>query len=242
MKYAILSPPYRHTSAGIKALEVLNAHLIAWDQTSRIITDGRDQKPPKEDEIVIYPDIYSGNKFNHPHVVRLLLNYAGYFGHDKDFPESEYLYYYAPEYVLNGRNPDNILTIPIVNESRFPHWSERKAGSCYLALKYHDQFELPLPELPKGCIRITNDTDLADLFGWVKKLITFDNSSINLEAELAGVEVEYRFNEKFTEKVLDGLSFQRLKEMYFKEQLPQFIERTQKRFGGVSEGDRDEKT
>jgi len=234
-----MAPPKASTSAGVTALYLLGDHLSA-----RMVVQGH-LYSPTDNEIVIYPDCVPGNPLNAKNVVRLLFMWAGYFGPptDSDFPESEYMYYYIPDYVLNGRNPDNILTIPMLKEDRFPfkHPSKRE-GSCYLAIKYCDYFGNHVPaDLPPDCTRITKSLDISELFSHKKTLITFDNSAINLEAALAGMNVEYRYNETFKDRYQWGrywtyhdviLSYAKQKELYQTKWLPEFIERTQEHFGG----------
>lgn len=239
LKYAIVAPQFRMTSAGVRVLYKLNDHLNSLEQKSRIITLESGLKPT-EDEIVIYPDCYAGNIFEATKVVRFLLMHAGFFGQDRDFPENEMMYYYLPDYVLNNRNPENILTVPVLEEERFPaRFSKDRSGTAYLALKYQDHFGLPV-DVPEDAIRITRDTDIQELLGRVKKLITYDNSLINLEATLAGVEVEYRFNEKFPHQVspfpgfdwsTPAVSYREWRLRYYTLQLPKFIQRTHDRFG-----------
>ncbi len=238
MKYAIVAPERNSTSAGIEALHLLNEHLCALGEESRMVVLGKNY--PQKDEVVIYPDCVIGNPYRAQKVVRYLLMYAGYFGQDKTFPESEYLYYYMPDFIIPGVNEGNILTIPPIYDDRFPYSDKPRYGTCYLAIKYQDYFRLPPFDLPPDCIRITKLHDLPALFSVIKKMITFDNSAINIEAAMAGVEVEYRFNEKFTGRFVIGDyfdwndvrgSYQRMKEVYHGVHLPQFISRTKERFG-----------
>lgn len=238
MKYAIVAPDRNKTSAGIEALYILNQYLNERGEQSRIVIPGKNYA--KKDEVVIYPDCFSGNMFNAQKVVRYLLMYAGYFGQDKEFPESEYLYYYMPDFIIPGRNEGNILTIPPIYDDRFPYSDAPRYGTCYLAIKYQDYFGNSPFDLPDGCIRITKGHNLPALFNVMKKMITFDNSAINIEAAMAGVEVEYRFNETFPSRFVIGdyfdwndvrSSYDRMKQVYHDVHLPQFISRTKERFG-----------
>lgn len=199
---------------------------------------------PLEDEIVIYPDCYPGNMFKSKKVVRFLLNYAGYFGQDKDFPKEEMMYYYSPELCLNGRDPENILSIPTINEEKFryrPDFFKKRMGSCYLAIKYEDFFGYKVDKktLPPDCIGLTKNDNLEYMFQAFSRLITFDNSAINLEAAFAGVDVEFRFNQKFQTPFQFGsyfkwsdvhTSYDLLKRNYFTCQLPDFVNKTMERF------------
>lgn len=248
MNYVIVAPPFLSTSAGVFGLHLLKTHLETAGQTCRIIElegIGAFAPPnidyPTNNDIVIIPDCFSGNVLKAKNVVRYLMMFAGYFGPhtDSNFSPTELMYYYSPEFLLNGRNPANILTIPMLNEIKFQYSNGPRSGSCYLAIKYQDYFGYKIEGLPADCIRIDRTTDLGSLFKTVKKLITFDNSAINLEAALAGVEVEYRFNEKFEKPFIYGdyfdysdvpASYAEQKRLYFSEQLPNFITRTQEHF------------
>lgn len=237
-RYVIVAPEYVSTSAGIGALYRLHENLKVAGQKSRIVVP-LGGETASNDEIVVYPDCYSGNPLNAKNVVRYLLMYAGYFGQDSDFPESEYMYYYSPDFVLNGRNPGNILSLPIVDEKKFKYQPEGRSGSCYLAVKYKNYFGYQPTNLPPGCVEITNHMDLVKLFKTVKTLITFDNSAINLEAAFCGIDIEYRFNEKFEKPIGFGpgfdlndpyRSYKEIMERYYDDQLPAFIKRTQEHF------------
>jgi len=244
LKYAIVAPTLEYSSAGIVGLHLLTVHLKQLGFGSRVIvpTTGY-HSPPADDEIVVYPDCYSGNMFNHDKVVRYLMMFAGYFGQDKDFPEDEYMYYYSPEFCLNNRNPENVLTIPMLNEDKFKFYDGERYGTCYLAIKYQDYFGLQPRildfNLPFDCIRIDKVMDLGILFSKVKRMFTFDNSLINLEAAMAGVDVVYCYNEKFEKRFEYGTyfdysdvrgSYAKMKNIYQCKQLPDFINRTQYRF------------
>ena len=240
MKYIICSPPLDMLSAGLIALQMLNPDIQTSGFESRIIPPWANIKA-MDDEIVIYPDTIRGNPFEAKNVVRYLLMEAGFFGDDKDFPESEMIFYYSSDFILNNRNPENILSIPTVKESRFPHKAEGRIGSCYLAKKYASIKKCSLPELPRDCIPITHLTNLEDLFSKVKTLITFDNSAINIEALLCGIEIDWRFNEYFKKPFTFGEffsyepnkihdSYKELKRRYIEDQLPHFIGATQARF------------
>ncbi len=223
--YLIVMPARVHTSAGICALHDFRSHLVGFGCKVETIVLPGGQDPitlrsmiTSIDEfsghIVIYPDCYTGNMLGAKNVVRLVFMYPGYFGQDADYPESEYLYYYSPNFILNGRNPDNILSVPCV--------------------------DMTPTDLPADAIRITNAMNLPELFRNVKKLVTFDDSAINMEAEFFGLEVEYRFNEKFEKPIQFGprhpnahkdyWAYLVMKKEYYERQLPDFIQRTQERF------------
>lgn len=245
--YIIIAPKVAPTSAGIKALYLLNDHLKEAGFKSRILVleaykqfSMLPEVADMNDSIVVYPDCYPGNPLGADNVVRYLLMYAGYFGlnTDTDFPESEYMYYYSPEFCIKDRNPDNVLSIPTVEERLFINHNSFRPYSCYLAIKYHDYFGYEVKDVPEDCIRVTNTIYLPQLFKTCHTMYTYDNSSINLEAALAGVNVVYRYNEKFEERIGFGpywdwnnisKSYGLLKENY-KTQLLQFIARTQLRF------------
>ncbi len=238
MKYIICAPEWTHRSAGICALYKLSDDLIRLGKKSRMVTVSG-YEPPFKKSIVVYPDTTNGNPLKSLNVVRYLLMHAGYFGNDTQFPDTELMYYHSKDFVLDSRSPHNILTIPITDESRFPYKAAGRSGTCYIARKYRDVFGHTVTDLPQGCIEITDYTDLSALFSNVKTLITFDNTAINLEAALAGIDVEYRFNETFKERITpgDGFdwsnpigSYKQLKEKYYDQQLPQFISNTQERF------------
>lgn len=238
MRYVLTTPRLVSTSAGIRALYQLANDLRARGKEVRIIEDLRLGHKADPDEIVIYPDCYNGNVLGSRRVVRCIFMYVGYFkGTDKDFDPSEMLFYYSPDMVHNGRDAGNILTIPMIDEARFPYRTDR-AGDCYLAIKYKGHFG-ETPWGVEGAEEVTKETDLAELFGRVRRLITFDNSAINIEAALAGIEVEYRFNRYFESRFafedwdwnnVRG-SYARQKQRYYEHQLPEFIRKVEERYG-----------
>lgn len=246
MRYCILAPPKVQTSSGIMAQYYMNDHLIAAGQTSRVITLDHtgtvippDTVRSNDDEIVIIPDTFPGNIFGAKNVVRQLFMFAGYFGHQTTFPASEYIYYYTPEFCIEGREPENILTVPIIDESRFKYQPDGRSGTCHLIHKYSNIFGQVPTNLPPDSVEITKSADIEELFRTKKTLITYDNSGINLEAAWCGMDIEYRLNPHFPKPFTFGDyfdyndvrgSYMKLKEKYFTEQLPTFIARTQERF------------
>jgi hypothetical protein len=239
MNYVITAPPFVSTSAGVQAIYKLGRDLAERGFSTRMLPNIPCGGEVADDEIVIYHDTITGNPYKAKKVVRYLLMYAGYFGGDKDFPASEYMYYHSPDFVINDRDSENLLTIPMLKEERFPYRApECREGVCHLVTKYQGFFRKIPTDIPLNSIRITTSTNLQCLFSWVKKLITYDESLINLEAAIAGIDVEHRFNEHYKKPIgFPGIDFtnhvegyKKLKERYYDIQLPQFIERTQKRF------------
>lgn len=238
--YIIVAPhaQFIPTSAGIRGLYLFAEHLKQSGERATVVTPGQyHHEMPDNNHIVVYPDCFGGNIYGAKNVVRFLFMYAGYFGQDKDFPESEYMYYYLPDYILNGRNPDNICTVPMMLEERFPYKPpHERFGDCYLALKHHNYFGKQCFGLHEGMLAIDRHMDLAELFSRVRTLYTFDNSLINMEAAFAGIDVVPMYSETFKElyRHFDYKnpreSYGRLKALYFNEQLGQFISRTQEHF------------
>lgn len=239
MNYVIVAPAPTK-SAGIMALHMLNHNLNAYGQTSRILTPGYGRKPD-DSEIVVYPDCWCGNMYRAKNVVRFLLMFAGYFGQDSDFDSTELMYYYCPDFIHNDRDPDNILSVPMIHEPHFPYKSPiERSGSCYLAVKYSEVFGNRVEGLPRDCVEIKRNTqDLQELFSRVKTLHTFDNSAVNIEAGLCGIEIVWHLN-RHTVKPFDfgeyfdwndvRGSYATQKQFYYRRQLPDFIKRTQERF------------
>ncbi len=238
MQYAIGAPYPDPNSAGVSALYKLSRDLKEMGQRSRIVNLTGYEKI-RDNEILVLPDTIIGNPMRAPRVIRYALMYPGYFGHDRNFPASELMYYHSPDFILDGRSPDNILTIPVSDEARFPYKTDGRSGTCYLARKYKNAFGYAPPDRQTDWIEITHATDLGRLFGSVKRLVTYDNSAINLEAAMCGVTVDFRFNEAFIKPISLGSdfdwscareSYMRLKERYRSQQLPEFISRTQEHF------------
>ncbi len=132
--YYIYSANFTDNSAGIKVLHYLchmlneigaEAYLVGCSEESLILRTPLLKGPDVQrhlntgmQPIVIYPEVVTGNPLNIPHVVRWLLNTAGFLGGEKTFEKSELVYAFAPEYVEEGMGA-SILSIPIVNTSIF---------------------------------------------------------------------------------------------------------------------------
>jgi hypothetical protein len=239
-KYIIIAPEYDPKSAGVRVLYRLAADLARAGFSARCrfaVNDMLDDE--KRNAIFIYPDTVSSNPYGARNVVRYLLMTAGFFGHDRDFPPSEYLYYYEKDFVLFGRDPDNILSVPLINPKRFEFKSpSRRQGSAYCAIKFQNKKGQKVFDIPDDCERITYDTDLVELFGRIETLYMFDRTAIELEAQLAGIRIVHRFNEFHTHPFKIGddwdvtdpwKSYERVESAYRK-QLNDFIARTQARF------------
>lgn len=242
MDYVIGAPYPDPCSAGIAALYKLNTDLRNNGQRSRVVNMTGYEKL-RGNELLILPDTIIGNPLKAKRVVRYLLMTAGFFGHDRNFPESELLYYHSRDFIINGRNENNILTVPASDDLRFPYKKDGRSGSCYIARKYRNAFGYRPPDLPKDCFEIDHTTDLKLLFARVETLITYDNTAINLEAALAGIKIDWRFNPAFEKPISIGDDFDwsnaresyiRLKERYYTQQLPDFIKRTQEHFNGTN--------
>ena len=127
----------------------------------------------------------------------------------------------------------------MIREERFKYNPDGRSGSCYIARKYEEIFGQRVSNLPPDCVKITNGTDVEELFKTKKTLITYDYTSLFVEAKLCGMEVEYRFNPTFTGLFSFGdywswddvrSSYEKQKEVYRTIQLPNFIKRTQEKF------------
>jgi hypothetical protein len=101
--FLIWSPPYRHTSSGIRALFRLCHHLNRAGYSSAIMTPQREvpagwrtplHTGPVGDSIVIYPEIVTGNLARASKVVRWVLNDPGLLGGNTTYPDEEMVFLY----------------------------------------------------------------------------------------------------------------------------------------------------
>ncbi len=210
--YYIYSPNFTDKSAGIKALHYLchalneigaEAYLIGCSQESNTLRtpllntdDIQRHLNLALQPIAIYPEVVTGNPFNTPHVVRWLLNKAGYLGGEKTFEPGELLYAFSPEYVEEGTDT-SILSVPFVNSTIFNNVDnpddENRRGVCFYAHKYLAAGG-KLTDETESAISLCQDQNLsqqeiAEILRRSEYLLCFEPSSMILEARFCGCPV-----------------------------------------------------
>lgn len=182
--YIIMAPPYRNSSAGVRALYELRCHLEKRGYEAKIFQGG-DALP---DVIVVYPETVSGNPMKGNVVARYVLNYPGLLGGDKEYDPKELIFTYSPLYYPGT----HILTVPVI-EDFFRDEGRHRAGGCFWVGKGRGKVE-EIPET-KGLIEITYDwpdsrEQLAALFNEMAVFYSYDDcTALVAEARRCGCRV-----------------------------------------------------
>lgn len=168
--YNIIAPPYRHNSAGIRALYILADELRARDCDVTVNGDDRHR-------ITVYPEIVPVNAMGSPRPVWWLLNTA-------DVPQPAWAW-------TEGISHDPLLTVNVIELDLFHPRPGPRKGIAWWAHKGG-----VVPDLiPPGAVQITHEwpptrEELADLLASVKAVVSFDGfTSLNAEAAMLGTPV-----------------------------------------------------
>ena len=195
MNWKIVSPPYSHTSAGIRVLYRLNDILNELGQSSQI----QDWKTPCEitDEIVVYPEIIPGNPLKAKNVVRYLLNEPGVLGGDRTFPANELIIYYdhwiheAGCYAAGYRLPDSHLCyISVIEPELFRETNKPKTKAVSFVGKgaYTQKTPVPTMEITREFPKTREAT--SELLQETTDFYSYDfHTALNLEAKLCGAKI-----------------------------------------------------
>lgn len=198
--YIIVTPGYRHNSNGVKTMHYL-AHCIneAGGYAALLSCDGNSNLNPDwstcwsssvlpDDDIVIYPDIISGNPLDAQRVVRWYLNRPGYVSGVPVSPGPHDLIY--DHSAVLGLGHPVLHLLPPAHPAFFAHGKEQRQWNCVYQGKSHTRHRLP--GLNKDKIEITRDwpetpENLAKLLRHANCLYTYDPLSATcLDAVLCG--------------------------------------------------------
>lgn len=212
--YYIVAPPYRQSSAGIRALHYL-CHIINESgyeaYISESVTSPHLRTPKLEEKIrtkhliagripiVVYPEIVKGNPLEGEVVVRWLLNKPGHLGGDKTYPKSDLIFFWD-YWVLTENLQAERLWFPVVDTRIFNninnHYDTSRDGYCYYAHKYL-VFGGKIPEeVATNGISLCQDIprtaeEIAQILRRAKVLYCYEPSTIIQEAYACGCQVIY---------------------------------------------------
>ncbi len=203
--YLIFAPEYQHNSAGVRALYRLQDELRNRGYAAKIVQKGF----ASNDDIVVYPEIISGNPLGGKTVARWVLNYPGLLGGQKEYDEREIIFTWDKKYY-----DAPVLAVPVIEDFFKNDGLPRKDG-CFWVGKGGN-----IPRIPEteGLIEITYEWPktreaLAILLNSVKTFYTYDNNTMLIsEAKACGckvvvigenVEVDYNEHIKSCEKQVD---------------------------------------
>ena len=198
--YLIVTPFYRHYSAGIRMLHRLCHYLReegyeAYVNTDCINLDWNEETCYPEDYprfanegIIIYPEVVKGNPLNGKIIVRYILNHLGWSGGDKEYPTEDILFTCNAE-TLGKYVPDgHILCIPLI-EDFFKDEGLPRKGGCFFVGKGISVPRIPETEEMKEIIGM-NREEVAHTLKTSTILITYDNFSLIIEeAKKCGCQV-----------------------------------------------------
>lgn len=213
-RFLIVAPNFSHRSAGIRALFRLCHHLNREGYPSAIIPmpgnsivdyspwDVFGYEGEIDDEVVIYPEIISGNPYKAARVVRWVLNDPGLLGGDKYYADNEIVFAYDPQKIniVNTaiKTPiglDRVLWVGVVDPGIiYPDSRVEKNIDCSFSSKgYSLSIQFPLdPSL--GVKRLEDITPDAESLGNVLRqtriLYSYDHySNLLREAVICGCDV-----------------------------------------------------
>lgn len=196
--YVIFPHPYRHNSAGIRALHRLIHHLNERGVEAYTIASGNpDWNEPAfaeyrrcREPILIYPEVVPGNPFRASKVVRWVLNTPGLLAGDVVFDPSELIFTWSQSYI----DTDRILQVDVVEDGLFhPGNLRRDADRFYFGKGEVKGIEKL--QVTEGLEEITSSypptrQELANLLQRTRVLYTYDNCTcLVCEALQSGCKV-----------------------------------------------------
>jgi O-antigen biosynthesis protein len=198
--YLIVTPGYRHNSNGVKCMHYLAHCLNAFGARAELVfCDGCYEVNPLwnsptvgttkvETQIVVYPDIISGNPLGVERVVRWYLNRPGYITGVSVFPGPDDLIYQHS--AVLGFDYPVLNLMPPGHPAMFTTGKEARQWDCFYVGKSHPWYRLS--GLEKDKIEITREwpatpLELAAILRHAHRLYTYDPLSATcLDAVLCG--------------------------------------------------------
>jgi hypothetical protein len=190
MRYIIAAPSYNGKSAGIRVLYELQKWLVRFGKDAMIL-NWNAPYPVNEDDVVVYPEIISGNPLKGKRVVRYILNEPGKLGGDKEYGGEDILVAYDEGLAQFVRNPDDILRMPCV-EDFFTNTHCERTIDCYWVGKG----EFSPHHAVQHAVEINYQwpwrrRELAALLNRTRTLYSYDHrTALILEAALCGCEIK----------------------------------------------------
>lgn len=240
LPYVILTPPYNHYSAGVRALHMLCHTLnesgyrayLAFSGTPVVVHGTLNTPPyhlPFDDFIAVYPDTTRGNPLNAPWVVRWLLGDPKVTRGDTEFASTDKVWGYSKLTASYG-NSDKVMCLPVNDPNIFFDLALPRSGACYYAFKCESYWGEKIKDEHQGATRLVGTPrEIADILRRSEVCYVYENSSIILDATLCGCPVEYIYNPHFTEVHTEAewaFPYEEIVENFW-EQLDRFIDDTQ---------------
>ncbi len=210
LPYVILTPPYNHYSAGVRALHILCHVLNESGEKAYLAFSGAPicgsgvlNTPPLilpfYDFIAVYPDTTKGNPLNAPRVVRWLLGDPKVTRGDTELVATDIVWGYSKQTAAYG-NSDKVMCLPVNDPDIFYDAKLPRSGACYYAFKCENYWGKQIKPEHQGATRLVGTPqEIADILRRSEVCYVYENSSIILDARLCGCPVEYIYNPHFTE-------------------------------------------
>lgn len=202
--FLIHSPNYSHMHSGIRCLFLLCHHLNRLGYRAFVTGTGAPaallaphadaaflarRRQKGRNDIMVYPEITSGNPHGFRHVVRYLLNKQR-----TPFGPDDFVLHYADEFRTAGL-PSRRLWIPLIDRTVFDHRNAPRERSGFLVYSVRHEPDLAtLPDwvdshtlISKGQPR--DPPTLADLYRRSRALITWERTAAIGEAMFCGCPV-----------------------------------------------------
>lgn len=198
--YYIVSPPWTHTSSGVRTMHLLCHALNEVGQKAYLVPSGGftlsnyvrnhslntplvDCADP--DMIAVYPEIIEGNPLNAKRVVRYVLGQK----ENTTFSESDIVFACTTSL---GRKVGslNVLTIPTFDRNIYYNRNNKKSGSCFYAQKYDRVLGHKLLPITDGMMRVEGSVErVLDIIINYKTCYSYEDSEIIVNAALCGCDI-----------------------------------------------------
>lgn len=199
--YLIWSPPWTHTSSGVRHLHLMchalnemgeKAYIIPSSYTGFVLNPAlntpllsiQHQNFYGDNFIAVYSDVVRGNPFNAKYVVRMLLAPCGAYGGDTTFPDTDMVWGALPSLA------DNVLRLPVSDTIVFYNAEQYRQGTCFYSHKYEMHGKQKLLDITASSTRLTGSLEqLADILRKSERCYLYELTSVITEAALCGCPV-----------------------------------------------------
>jgi len=128
-----------------------------------------------KNDIVVYPEVISGNPFKAKNVVRWLLHKPGFHTGEANFGSDDLIFAFD-EYAIEpgyNINPENILFVLSLNSAYEQPEEECRSGSCYMMRKGDDR-EITHDRLNSACLDGLSHREIAAVFKESERFYCYD--------------------------------------------------------------------
>lgn len=196
--YFVMSPPWTHTSSGVRTMHLLCHYLNeagqkAWmlpiDLRQPYCVDHALNTPVFDcgdpDPIIIYPEIIGGNPHNAKRVVRYVLG-------QRDNPTFERgdMIWGCTTPLANKYGSSDVMTIPTFDRKIFFNRNMPRSGACFYSQKYDRILGHPLLPLTEGMTRVEGSAErCAEIYNTHETCYVYEDTEVMFNASLCGCKV-----------------------------------------------------